>query len=107
MLERDLNRKVSALFKKMAPDLLAIKKDQGKHSMRAGIFDWILCYKGKAIFIELKVNNNRMTPLQLLFQREARAAGGIAEEARSINDVKKILERVDELRIDGSSKKSP
>ena len=105
MLEKDLNRKVSAFFKKKAPDILAIKKDQGKFSNHSGIFDLIVCYKGHSIFIELKVNKNKMTPLQLLFQREARAAGAIAEEARSLDDVKRILEKIDD-RINDASKKS-
>jgi len=105
MLEKDLNRKVSAFFKKMSPALLAIKKDQGKYSNHGGVSDWIICYKGRSIFIELKTGKNKMTPLQLLFQREARAAGAIAEEARSLDDVKRILEKIDN-GIDGTSKKS-
>jgi len=95
MLEKDFQKKAMR-FLKTVKSLIVIKKDQGKFSNHSGISDLIICYQGQAIFIELKVNNNKMTPLQLLFQEEARKAGAIAEEAQSIADVKKILKIAEE-----------
>lgn len=56
--------------------------------------DIISCYKGKFIAIEAKTPTGRQSDWQKLRQREIEDAGGIYILARSVDDVKKILERM-------------
>lgn len=94
MLESDLSKKARKYFDTLKPDLLAIKKDQGRYSQR-GISDWILCYQGRTIFIELKVGDNKPTPLQSNFLREAREAGAIAVVCRSMDEIRHTIKEVE------------
>lgn len=63
----------------------------------AGIPDIIACHKGHFIAIEVKNENGRTTALQDINLELIRLCGGIAIIARSVNDVKEVLENITTL----------
>jgi len=68
-----------------------VYKTMGTGQTKAGTPDLLICYKGRFIAIELKVRDNKPTKLQEYRLKEIRNAGGIADVAYSIIDVKNIL----------------
>ena len=70
---------------------------QGPFS-RVGISDLIGLYHGQFFALEVKTGNNQLTKKQDIFLSKVRAAGGVGQVARSIEDVKMIMEMADELR---------
>lgn len=63
----------------------------------AGALDLTCVYRGRPVFIELKTPDNKvgMSPLQLREQALIKKAGGIAEEARSVERAIEILDYID------------
>ena len=59
---------------------------------KAGVPDVVFCLKGVYGAIEFKTPKGVLAPLQEYHLKKIRDAGGIAEVARSLDDVKKILE---------------
>lgn len=56
-----------------------------------GISDFLGCYKGKFLAIEVKRDGREPTELQATFLEEVRRAGGIGFVARSVDDVIQAL----------------
>ena len=56
-----------------------------------GISDFLGCYKGKFLAIEVKRDGREPTELQATFLEEVRRAGGIGFGARSVDDVIQAL----------------
>lgn len=74
MNESDLKRK---LFKLLTPHHhIYVRKLSDR--FHAGVLDVFLCYQGRAIWCELKVLPNKLTPLQDAEIQKIRAAGGNA-----------------------------
>ena len=63
--------------------------------MKSGIPDIISCYKGLFIGIECKIGKNKMSKLQKKHRDQILAAGGIHILAYNLEDVKKIIEKID------------
>ena len=63
--------------------------------MKSGIPDIISCYKGLFIGIECKIGKNKMSKLQEEHRDQILAAGGIHILAYNLEDVKKIIEKID------------
>ena len=63
--------------------------------MKSGIPDIISCYKGLFIGIECKIGKNKMSKLQEEHRDQILAAGGIHILAYNLDDVKKIIEKID------------
>lgn len=90
--ETNLQRKVQEyLFSKGAYEF----KVHGSAYMKAGIPDIISCYKGLFIGIECKIGKNKMSKLQEEHKDQILAAGGIHILAYNLEDVKKIIEKID------------
>lgn len=74
MNESDLKRKLFKLLN-TRKDIYVRKLSDKYH---AGILDCFICYQGRAIWCELKVLPNKLTPLQADEIKKIRAAGGNA-----------------------------
>jgi hypothetical protein len=63
----------------------------------SGIPDLLLCYRGYFIGIEVKLPGNRKgaTALQAAQLRQIRAAGGYGYVLRRVEDLDRILDRID------------
>ena len=73
-----------------------VEKIWGGGFQSAGIPDLIACYKGKFIGIEVKVGKNKPSDVQLAKIIMIRRANGIAEVVYSLEEVKRIIELIDE-----------
>ena len=57
--------------------------------------DMVVCYKGRYIAIEAKTPVGRQSNWQKLRQEQITAAGGLYILARSVEDVKEVLEKIE------------
>lgn len=57
--------------------------------------DIVVCYKGCYIAIEAKTYTGKMSPIQTVRRTQIIDAGGIHICARSVDDVKKTIEKID------------
>mgnify|MGYP003615764181 FL=1 len=94
MLEKDLQtqclRYVKALQKQGVP-IIAINQHGSAFSAR-GVPDIIMCINGKFIAVELKVGNNKPTPLQEDYIAMINQANGSAYVLYSLDDFKEVIE---------------
>lgn len=58
---------------------------------RRGSPDIKICYKGKFIALEVKTDKGEVSELQRYYLERIRAAGGIGEVVRSVQDVKNVI----------------
>ena len=68
---------------------------QGRYS-EAGISDIIGVYKGCFCAIEVKSSKGVASKKQIIFQRQVKAAGGYAIIARSVNEVREMILKIDD-----------
>ena len=67
-------------------------KHHGNKFSKVGVPDIIACHNGKFIGIEVKNEIGKTTVLQDLNLEQIKQSGGIAIIARSLDDVKRIIE---------------
>ena len=70
-------------------------KVHGSIYMKAGIPDIICCYNGLFLGIECKIGKNKMSKVQEEHRDQILKAKGIHILAYSLDDVKKIIEKID------------
>lgn len=73
---------------------------QGGAGSKPGDPDFVVCYRGMYIGIEVKTPVGKMDGWQISRKAQIEAAGGIFLLARSIADVASCLDRVDQM-MDG------
>lgn len=66
-------------------------KEHGGQYGTAGIPDIIVCYKGRFIGLEAKVDKNKPTKLQAATIEKIRQAGGTAAVVYSVDDVRAVM----------------
>ncbi len=59
--------------------------------LRAGTPDFVLCWKGRLVGIELKAGRGRMSPAQLEAHDAIALAGGVVTTCRTLDDVAAFL----------------
>ena len=69
-------------------------KTWGGGYQTAGIPDIIACYKGRFMAIEVKNEIGKTTALQELNLKHIQQCQGISIVARSLDDVKKVIENI-------------
>ena len=94
MRESDLIMKIKNYLKGVK-DLFYWKEHGGMYGT-AGIPDIIVCYRGKFIAFEAKVGKNKPTVLQEVTIRKILKAGGYATVVRTVEEVKQIIEALEE-----------
>lgn len=72
-------------------------KEHGGMYGVAGIPDIICCYRGLFLTFEVKRPDGRLTKLQEKTIKEIQAAGGQAYVVRSVEEVKNIIQRIEEV----------
>lgn len=72
-----------------------IFKVHGSEYMMAGLFDLIVCYRGRFIGLEVKMPRGRVTERQQYVADICRAAGGITAVVYSVADALAALSVVD------------
>lgn len=69
-------------------------KHHGNQFSQVGVPDIIACYKGKFIGIEVKNETGKTSPLQDVNLKMINDAGGIGIVARSVEDVRKVIDNI-------------
>lgn len=69
-------------------------KHHGGQFSQVGVPDIIACYKGRFIAIEVKNETGKTSPLQDINLKMINDAGGIAIVARSVEEVKDIIDKI-------------
>lgn len=59
---------------------------------KKGIPDILVCYKGRYIAIEAKTHEGKFSKWQNTRKAQIEAAGGIVIYARSVDDVRRVIE---------------
>lgn len=94
MVEKDLQTQCLKYVKKLQTNgypIIAINQHGSAFSSR-GVPDLLICAKGKFIAVELKVGNNKPTPLQADYLERIRCAGGITHVIRDFERFKEVID---------------
>ena len=92
MREKNIENKIKMYLKSKGAYFF---KHHGNQFSQVGVPDIIACYKGQFIGIELKNETGKTSPLQDVNIQMIRDAGGYSFIARSVEDVKVVIEEID------------
>ena len=99
MLERDIVTAIKKYLALLGSDVF-FWKEHGSVYGTNGVPDIICCYKGRFLGLECKLPGGRPTKLQKRAIEKINRAGGVACRVESVEDVKRVIERVDLERSD-------
>lgn len=99
MLERDIVTAIKRYLASLGSDVF-FWKEHGSVYGTNGVPDIICCYKGRFLGLECKLPGGRLTKLQKRTIEQINRAGGVACRVESVEDVKRVIERVDLERSD-------
>ena len=99
MLERDIVASIKKYLSSLGSDVF-FWKEHGSVYGTNGVPDIICCYKGRFLGLECKLPGGRLTKLQKRTIEQINRAGGVACRVESVEDVKRVIERVDLERSD-------
>ena len=99
MLERDIVTAIKRYLASLGSDVF-FWKEHGSVYGTNGVPDIICCYKGRFLGLECKLPGGRLTKLQKRTIEKINRAGGIACRVESVEDAKRVIERVDLERSD-------
>jgi Holliday junction resolvase len=99
MLERDIVTAIRKYLASLGSDVF-FWKEHGSVYGTNGVPDIICCYKGRFLGLECKLPGGRLTELQKRAIEQINRAGGFACRMESVEDVKRVIARVDLERSD-------
>ena len=99
MLERDIVTVIKRYLASLGSDVF-FWKEHGSVYGTNGVPDIICCYKGRFLGLECKLPGGRLTELQKRAIEKINREGCIACRVESVEDVKRVIERVDLERSD-------
>lgn len=99
MLEREIVAAIKKYLSSLGSDVF-FWKEHGSVYGTNGVPDIICCYKGRFLGLECKLPGGRLTKLQKRTIEKINRAGGVACRVESVEDVKRVIERVDLERSD-------
>lgn len=82
--ESDISKQIRQLLFRVGAFPIKIA---GGPYQKPGISDWLVCFEGRFIAIEVKKPGGKLTEKQEQFLHDVRAAGGIAFVAYSVDEV--------------------
>ena len=94
MLERDIVTAIKKYLALLGSDVF-FWKEHGSVYGTNGVPDIICCYKGRFLGLECKRPGGRLTELQKRAIEKINRAGGVACRVESVENVKRMIERVD------------
>ena len=94
MLERDIVTAIKRYLASLGSDVF-FWKEHGSVYGTNGVPDIICCYKGRFLGLECKLPGGRLTKLQKRTIEKINRAGGVACRVESVEDVKRVIARVD------------
>ena len=94
MLERDIVTAIKRYLASLGSDVF-FWKEHGSVYGTNGVPDIICCYKGRFLGLECKLPGGRLTELQKRAIEKINRAGGVACRVESVEEVKRVIARVD------------
>lgn len=91
MREKSIENKIKIYLKSIGAYYV---KYFGNSFSQVGVPDILACYKGHFIGIEVKNEKGKTSPLQDYNLKEIKKAGGYSLVARSVEDVKKVIDNI-------------
>ncbi len=91
MREKSIENKIKIYLKSIGAYYV---KYFGNSFSQVGVPDILACYKGHFIGIEVKNEKGKTSPLQDYNLEEIKKAGGYSLVARSVEDVKKVIDNI-------------
>ena len=91
MREKNIENKIKTYLKGKGAYYV---KYFGNSFSQVGVPDILACYKGRFIGIEVKNEKGKTSPLQDINIQQIKDAGGISFVARSVEDVKKVIDNI-------------
>ena len=101
MLEREIVTAIRKYLASLGSDVF-FWKEHGSVYGTNGVPDIICCYKGRFLGLECKLPGGRLTELQKRAIEKINRAGGVACRVESVEDVKRVIARVDLERRDSN-----
>ena len=99
MLEIEIVAAIKKYLSSLGSDVF-FWKEHGSVYGTNGVPDIICCYKGRFLGLECKRPGGRLTELQKRAIKKINRAVGVACRVESVEDVKRVIERVDLERRD-------
>ena len=99
MLEREIVTAIRKYLASLGSDVF-FWKEHGSVYGTNGVPDIICCYKGRFLGLECKLPGGRLTKIQKRTIEKINRAGGVACRVESVEDVKRVIARVDLERSD-------
>ena len=99
MLEKDIVAAIQRYLATLGEDVF-FWKEHGGALGTSGIPDIICCYRGRFLGLEAKLPGGRLTALQKRALEKINRAGGVACRVESVEDAKRVIERVELERRD-------
>ena len=96
MREKVIENKIKSYLKSIGAYYF---KHHGNQFSQVGVPDLIVSYKGRFIGIEVKNETGKTTELQKINLDMIKKSGGISLVARKVEDVKKVIEDIDDKTI--------
>jgi len=91
MREKSIENKIKSYLKSVGAYYV---KYHGNQFSQVGVPDILACYKGYFIGIEVKNETGKTSPLQDVNIELIKEAGGISFVARSVEDVRKVIDNI-------------
>jgi len=83
---------IKNMIKKDFPDAVVVTPMAGRFS-QAGVSDFIVCYKGRFIALEIKAIGGKLSQLQSAFLDKVIVAGGLAAVCFNVEEARKVLQK--------------
>jgi hypothetical protein len=96
--EGEIKKSIMAYLRSLPlcyPRLIVVKGLRGRTNPSKGIFDIVVTYRGRSLSVEVKTPSGTLSLEQSDYLLNVRAAGGFAIVARSVEDVRVAIEKID------------
>lgn len=108
MMQNGNKPKLESNFQKKVEELIRLKggyrvKVHVSAFQDQGTPDILVCYMGRFVAFELKVDGNHLSALQKIRIRQIRNAGGIAKGVYSLEEIEETLYEIQRLQSGGKS----
>ena len=91
MREKSIENKIKAYLRGKGAYCV---KYHGNQFSQVGVADLLVCYKGRFLAIEIKNETGKTSPLQNVNIKMVKDAGGISFVARSVEDVRAVIDNI-------------
>lgn len=97
MPERHVVRRIRRLAEMRGARVIKVVGDPDS-IQEVGISDFLICYRGLFVAMEVKQSGGRVAPIQSRFLQSVRDAGGIGVVVQSATEAEAVFDEIDRTR---------